>query len=283
MVLSFASPQLGTTDDGFDSIAGSTSVTSFLCALVLYSFLTQALVRLAVGEEICCLYVLKLWWWKKRVVMNYICPKRKERYLRCMRRCERRRQQRHGGKDSASNDGNDDNTDVTCPFSRAARFYKLHLPAPLPLCGKRERRGSSSSSSSVASLGESPSFSSRSNDSSRCCASNDGDACQTRTTADLPRDDSKASMEVLPCKECKRTSSEATAATASSSSSSLASVPRSLVVASSSSARYETSLIDLARMQQWSAILNRGVARREAKYRDVDGLCALHRRSRSSK
>jgi hypothetical protein len=275
MVLSYSSLLDGATNgDGsaLSSIVNSTTTVSLLAALVLISFVNQ-LVKVLFDVNIPCERVWKLWCWKKRVVVDIVvCPRRRERYLRCLRRCEQRRRKKL--RCSSDNGKVEDEccwSQVSCPFSRAALCYKLHLPAPLPFCGKKERRATSVSSSTTESTAETSL--SATHASSLADAGSDGTertcpSCPRTSSASSSSDGESAAAEIVACSDCQQSPPSTTLSS---------SVPRSLVIVSNGRPpRYRTSLIDLARMQQWTAILERTVTRRDVKHRDGDGLSALH-------
>ena len=127
-------------------------------------------------------------------IKSVVCPKRRARWLKCAKRCRKcaKRCRRNARA-------------CPCPIESALRFYKLHLPSPLPF-QKHKKRAPSPPPPAVRSLS-----------------------------------DSDSSLEYVR-----------------------------------SPSPPVTSLIDQCRMQNWDAILEYPISKRAARYRDGDGLLALH-------
>ena len=189
----------------------------------------------------------------------FVCPKRRQRFQMCARRCERRRR-----RNRADDDGEEQSEEMPCPLQACANFYRLHLPAPLPFVRRRRHKVSQKQSYASSSTGIYP-------------------------TSSMPSVDKRTSPDVSQERRRILSKLDASSTLASSFSSSLASsfssqlTERSTNMSDASRSRTSpiarSSLMDLARMQQWKAIMEQRLqllSRRQAKYHDVDGLYPLH-------
>jgi hypothetical protein len=177
-------------------------------------------------------------------IANQLCPKRRARFLKCSKRCQQQARRKKTCRQANNGDKSvccQDQCDKLCELGKA--LMKLHLPPPLPFFKKRKAKQQQSSCCNVAS--------SCPNGCSccQCVAEEDSSSSsQTTCTSDeiltktFTADHVSLSVSPLPPK-----------------------TPRSL----------SSSLIDMARMQQWTSILTH-VTRKGAKYCDADGLYPLH-------
>jgi ankyrin repeat protein len=168
------------------------------------------------------------------------CPKRRARYLKCARRCNRR-------KGEAQDESP---LDYECWFWQ--KFYPMHLPPPLPFKRHKTKYKSEDAKDSHAHL----------NDSTTTVVVNDSSgSVSSRGTVETTHSVALAHQqqvgEVSESSFLKRA------------------LPTKIATSTFKPAPPRAPLIDLARMQLWSAILQK-VTRREAKYHDMDGLYPLH-------
>jgi ankyrin repeat protein len=132
-------------------------------------------------------------------------------------------------------------SEYECPWQKC---YRLHLPPPLPFKRRKTKCKPEETNDSQTSL----------NDSTT--AANDGNALVSERvethSVSLTRHDQVGEVSDSSSKRAPTN-----------------------IISTLKPALPRTHLIDLARMQQWSVILQQ-VSRREAKYRDSDGLYPLH-------
>ena len=173
-----------------------------------------------------------------------VCPKRRQRYIKCARRC-RKRQQKEADPASSDDTGRDE-TSTCSPSWVMQHLGKIHLPPPLPFV-RRRRRGICMFVS--------------------CCNSGmnqDVSAASEKSASTVSVSLEEGSSSSFSLSSGRDTSLQDVA----SSSAPSPSLPRS-------------TLLDLVRMQQWESILNhpnRGnlLSRKNAKFCDADGLYPLH-------
>jgi len=171
------------------------------------------------------------------------CPRRRARSWKCAKRASRRRHHQQGHDE--------------CPLTT---FYKCHLPAPLPFWRRRrptvveEHISPPSCDDTSDDDGSLDNASTSQNLSDNASVSqNEKNTSSTLATGEYFQEEPYKTMQDI-------------------------SVADVVVVAHPPKLprRKRALLIDLVRMQQWEVILNESLKRREAKYRDADGLYPLH-------
>lgn len=187
---------------------------------------------------------------------NACCPKRRARYWMCAKRRARRRCAATSKEaQGPPPDERDFSDDSPCPL---AAFCKMHLPPPLPFM--RRRRLYRQLSTHTSAPQQQPSEGIDDDDDETNKPKN---AAATQEEVSNVTDESSASSSSLE-EDSPPARQNSNAAT----------TPLPPRVTTTTTAH----LIDLTRMQQWPSILNKQheLQRKEAKYRDADGLYPLH-------
>lgn len=291
-----AGHQPGSSSDGDHSALGYLLLFVALYKWLIVSYFCRTRLSWKRTGQLCCA--------KVEYVLSHLsdhnpcCPKRKARYFQCAKRRERERRRRQqllqrslqesGGEPSSSGLSDSASASATaaaaqsgetcvCPFSRAAQVYKLHLPPPLPLCEKNRSRASS--------VGDEQEAEERGEEEEEDLhrPQDDDDTDEEVPNLVEETDDSDSEPTSRRRKDNHSNDDDGVVCEPSLASDSASSRPSALTASSSSltfrpvSFAPPTPLIDLARMQQWKLMLENGrITRRGAKYRDIDGLSALH-------
>jgi len=226
----------------------------FVLTLTFKVFAIAIIWRVSFGQVLRGLIHSKLYYIHESI-KNVVCPKRRARFFKCSRRAARRRRHRedHGCCSTEPNSKEQEHADVygvECQ-AFAATLCKLHLPPPLPFV----RRGKTCRRHYMAKKEEG-------------VASKYKETLRPQAEVSQSRNSSEdTSLSTTTKKEDTSTPPILTSED----------YTPSPLLSTSFSTAYSTPLIDLARMQQWKAILtSRTLNRHEAKYRDADGLYALH-------
>jgi hypothetical protein len=197
------------------------------------------------------------------------CPKRRARFYKCAKRRERRRRQQDEVLREEATCSEEQQTSScqwsclsgwTCPLE----YARLHLPPPLPF--NRRKSGHKRCQA------EDKPVTSPVENHAQTISSCDGNQVEATQPTSLPVSSSSITPTIL---EQTSVNSEDSTTTASTSSMTSSSSSTTLRIMSPPVVRSRSSLMDMARMQQWSALVAH-VKRKEAKIPDGDGLYPLH-------
>ncbi|CAB9504813.1 expressed unknown protein [Seminavis robusta] len=186
-------------------------------------------------------------------IHDTICPRRRARFFKCVKRCERRKSQQEK-QNSQGCDNTNNKAEWNCPFE--CSFVKIRMPAPLPFRKKRRSKATRDfqPQTEVRATPHPPAEEIPASEvHAGAVVTSSGKSARRRRRKRLATDSS--------------TETEASASTCSSGAA--LTIP-SLPVSS-------TLVIDLAMMQNWPQLLvNLKADRRGARHRDADGLYPLH-------
>ena len=226
-------------------------VAIVLAAMIFHHFVCSPLRELkeaAAGNQKC---LDKIDW------HTVVCPRRRQRFLKCARRY-RRRQQDESGCCSALIDECDGQSSAAkeCTVS-------LPMPPPLPFVRHRKRRKGQCSAW----------YPNKKSGSASQAATLPQDAATNLTPTSL--------APVLADQNLPPQASSSDASSQSSHFSDASTLTSGMKSLTTQPPIHRTTLMDLVRMQQWDTILNHPrrdelFRRRNAKYCDVDGLYPLH-------